>query len=135
MKKVLTVGIYDLFHFGHLDLLRRARAAGDYLIVAIQDSNYAARYKPGTVLLYPTEERVAIIKAIRYVDKVVVYTSVDDIIQKVDFDIFCKGTDQCNEGFQNAVQYCKENGKVVLELPRTNGISTTLLKEIIKSLQ
>lgn len=134
MKKVLTVGVYDLLHIGHVELFRKAKALGDYLIVAVHDSAVVKKYKPEANLVYSTEERCYMVKAIRYVDEVVVYESVDDIVKKVDFDIFAKGPDQSHQGFQNAVKYCEEHGKEVAILPRTEGISTSDLKSIIKNM-
>ncbi|MCQ2215265.1 MAG: adenylyltransferase/cytidyltransferase family protein [Bacteroidales bacterium] len=134
MKKVLTVGVYDLLHVGHIELFRHAKELGDYLIVAVQDSDEVLKYKPEANLVYSTEERCYMVKAIRYVDEVVVYKGVDDIVKEVDFDVFAKGPDQSHAGFQRAVEYCKENGKEVVVLPRTQGISTSKLKSLISDL-
>lgn len=139
-RRVLTVGVYDLLHKGHIELFRRARGLGDYLIVAAQDSDYILKYKPTTKVLYSTEEREYMIKAIRYVDEVITYTDVDKIVQKVDFDLFVTGTDQCHEGFQQAIRWCEEHGKEHIVLGRTDGISSSELKQKIdtwkkKSLQ
>lgn len=68
MKKVLTVGVFDLLHIGHIELFRKAKAQGDYLIVAVQDSADVLKYKPQSDLVYSTEERCYMVKAIRYVD-------------------------------------------------------------------
>lgn len=134
MKKVLTVGVYDLLHVGHIELFRHAKELGDYLIVAVQDSDEVLKYKPEANLVYSTEERCYMVKAIRYVDEVVVYKGVDDIVKEVDFDVFAKGPDQSHAGFQRAVEYCKESGKEVVVLPRTQGISTSKLKSLISDL-
>lgn len=134
MKKVLTVGVYDLLHIGHVELFRKAKQFGDYLIVAVQDSDVVEKYKPEAKLVYSTEERSYMVRAIRYVDEVVVYEDVSTIVEKVDFDVFVKGPDQSHEGFQNAVKYCNEHNKEVITLPRTKGISSSELKEIIKSM-
>lgn len=134
MKKVLTVGVYDLLHIGHVELFRRARKFGDYLIVAVQHSDYVLKYKPESQLVYSTEERMYMVKAIRYVDCVVEYEGVDDIIKKIDFDVFITGPDQKHEGFQRAISWCRENGKEVVVLPRTEGVSSSSLKELIKLL-
>ena len=134
MKRILTVGVYDLLHIGHVELFRKAKSLGDHLIVAVQDSNVVLRYKPEANLIYATEERMYMVKAIRYVDKVVVYEGVDDIVKEVDFDVFVTGPDQNHEGFQRAKQWCIEHGKEVVVLPRTEGISSSSLKELIKSI-
>lgn len=134
MKKVFTVGVYDLLHIGHVELFRKARALGDYLIVAVQDSEMVKAFKPEAQLLYTTEERCYMARAIRYVDEVVVYRDVKDIVKEVDFDIFVKGPDQQHAGFQEAVRWCEQQGRQVVTLQRTEGISTSELKELIKHL-
>ena len=134
MKKVLTVGVYDLLHVGHVELFRKAKALGDYLIVAVQDSEVVALYKPESQTVLSTEERCYMVRAIRYVDEVVVYRDVNDIVREVDFDIFAKGPDQRHEGFQKAVEWCQAQGREVVVLPRIEGVSSTDLKEIIKQM-
>ena len=134
MKKVLTVGVYDLLHIGHVNLFRRARAVGDQLVVAVQESEVVLKYKPGAKLVYSTEERMYMVKAIRYVDDVITYEAVDDIVKTADFDIFVTGPDQTHEGFQRAIQWCKDHGKEHVVLPRTEGISSSWLKEQIKTM-
>lgn len=134
MKKVLTVGVYDLLHIGHVNLFRRARAVGNSLIVAVQESEVVLKYKPDSKLVYSTEERMYMVKAIRYVDEVVSYQAVDDIVKTIDFDVFVTGPDQNHEGFQRAIQWCNEHGKEHLVLPRTEGISSSWLKEQIKTM-
>jgi len=135
MKKVLTVGVFDLLHVGHVELFRRAKSLGDYLIVAVQDSNYVLRYKPDANLVYSTEERCYMVSAIRYVDEVVVYRGVEKIVNEVDFDVFAKGPDQSHPGFQHVVDYCNEKGKEVVVMPRTEGISSSELKNLIKCMK
>lgn len=136
MKKILTVGVYDLIHIGHVNLFRRAKeeCGGGKLIVAVQDSDVVLKYKPESKLVYSTEERMYMVKAIRYVDEVIVYQGVDDIVKTIDFDTFATGPDQKHEGFQKAIKWCKENGKEHIIIPRTEGISSSWLKEQIKSM-
>jgi len=135
MKKVLTVGVYDLLHIGHVNLFRRAKALGDTLIVAVQSSEVVLRYKPEAKLIYSTEERMYMVKAIRYVDEVITYEAVDDIVKKVDFDVFVSGPDQNHRGFQNAIKWCEENGKEFTILARTDGVSSSELKAKIAEKQ
>lgn len=130
-KKVLTVGVYDLLHKGHVELYRRAKGLGDYLIVAAQDSDFILKYKPSAKILNTTEDRKYMIKSIRYVDEVISYTDVDKIVQEVDFDVFVTGPDQCHEGFQRAIQWCEEHGKEHFILSRTDGVSSSELKSKI----
>lgn len=132
MIKVLTVGVYDLLHKGHVELFRKAKDLGDYLIVAVQDSNVVLKYKPDANLLYSTEERMYMVQSIRYVNKVVVYEGVDNIVKKVNFDILALGPDQKHIGFQNAIEWCKKHNKKVIIIPRTEGISSSQLKLEIK---
>lgn len=127
-KKVLTVGVYDLLHKGHVELYRRAKGLGDYLIVAAQDSDFILKYKPTAKVLNSTEDRKYMIKSIRYVDEVITYTDVDKIVQEVNFDIFVTGPDQCHAGFQRAIKWCEEHGKEHMVLGRTDGVSSSELK-------
>ncbi len=133
-RKILTVGVYDLLHIGHVELFRKAKALGDHLIVAVQASDVVLKYKPETELVYTTEERCYMVKSIRYVDEVIVYEGVDELVKTIDFDIFAKGPDQNHKGFCDAEIYCKEQGKEVVVMPRTEGVSSSQLKEIIKNM-
>ena len=132
MTKVLTVGVYDYFHLGHLRLFKQCREYGDYLIVAVQDQDYILKYKPQANILYSNEERIEIISSLRIVDEVVTYTDVDKSIKEYDFDVFAVGEDQNHEGFQRAIKWCEENGKKVVRLKRTPGICSSVIKETIK---
>ena len=132
MKKVLTVGVFDMLHIGHILLFKRAKALGDYLIVAVQDDDCILKYKPGTKMVYTTEERKFMVGALKYVDEVITYRDVDTDIKGVDFDIFAKGPDQCHAGFQRAVAWCRAHDKEVVVIPRTENISSTMLKEYSK---
>lgn len=125
MKKVITYGTYDLLHKGHLNLLRRAKELGDYLIVGVtSDSFDEGRGKlnvRNNVL-----ERVEAVKATGYANEVIIEDylgqKIDDI-QRYDVDIFAIGSDW--EGkFDYLNEYCK-----VIYLPRTEGISSTILRE------
>ena len=127
-RKVMTVGVYDLLHKGHVELYRRAKGLGDYLIVAAQDGDFILKYKPTAQVMNSTEDRKYMIKAIRYVDEVITYTDVDKIVQEVDFDVFVTGPDQILAGFQRAIQWCEEHGKEHIVLGRTDGISSSEIK-------
>lgn len=136
MSMVFTVGVFDLFHYGHLELFRRAKKLGgeaSKLIVGVQDQEYIQKYKANTITVYSTKIRCDLIESLRIVDKVIVYTDVEKIIKKIDFDIFAVGEDQNHKGFQNSIKWCNENGKTVVTLLRTPGISSTSLKQIIIS--
>ena len=84
-------------------------------------------------MVYSTEERLYMVSTIRYVDEVIVYRDVDKDIVSVDFDIFARGEDQIHQGFRNAVAWCEAHGKEVVELSRTEGISSTMLREYSKT--
>ena len=133
MKKVLTVGVYDMLHIGHILLFKRAKELGDHLIVAVQADEVILKYKPEAKMVYTTEERMFMVSALKYVDEVIVYSDVDKDIQNVDFDVFAKGPDQIHAGFQRAVDWCEKNGKEVVVIPRTEGISSTMLREYSKN--
>jgi len=136
MKKVLLVGVFDMFHFGHLRLLKRAAKLGDYCVVAVQEDDYVLKTKPPGAMgpLYSTEERVEMIRALRCVDEVITYRAIGEDIKRMSFDVFIKGPDQIHAGFQAAVEWCGENNKEVVVLPRTEGISTTYLKRLVAAL-
>lgn len=132
MKTIVTFGVYDMLHIGHILLFKRAKELGDKLIVAVQDGDVILKYKPETNIVYTTEERLYMVSAIKYVDEVVVYRDVDKDIQNIDFDVFAKGPDQNHDGFQKAVEWCEEHGKEVVTIPRTEGVSSTLFREYSK---
>lgn len=135
MKTILTFGVYDMLHIGHILLFKHAKELypGEEcrLIVAVQDGDCILKYKPDTKMVYTTEERMFMVSAIRWVDKVITYCDVDVDIKKIAFDVFAKGPDQQHSGFQRAVTWCKENGKDVVVIPRTEGISSTMLRDLI----
>lgn len=138
MNTVFTVGVFDLFHYGHLELFRKARLLGRdkeaRLIVAVQDEKSILKYKPQAEIIYSTEIRCELIRALRLVDEVVIYNDIDTIINQINFDIFAVGEDQIHAGFQWAVKWCEESGKKVITLPRTAGISSSYLRQKIKAL-
>ena len=133
---MLTVGVYDMLHIGHIKLFQHIKETiGDcHLIAAVQEESVIKKYKPQADVFYSDQERQYMVGSIRYVDEVISYKDVDIDIQKVDFDIFAKGPDQNHEGFKRAIEWCKSNGKKVVEIPRTEGISTTSIKVYKKNL-
>ena len=135
MIKVLTVGVYDYFHLGHLRLFENAKELGDYLIVAVQDEDFILKTKPNAKILYTTEQRKELVGALCVVDEVVGYTDVDAIVKMIDFDVFAIGEDQNHEGFQKAVEWCKEKGKKIVRMRRTPGISSSDIKQKLISLE
>lgn len=129
MKKVITYGTFDLFHIGHLNLLRRAKELGDYLIVAVSSDEFNWKEK-GKVCQIRDVDRMEIVKAIRYVDEVILEESWDQKVkdvQKYDVDVFVMGDDWKGK-FDFLKEYCE-----VVYLPRTEGISSTQLKEELRN--
>lgn len=132
MKRILTFGVFDMLHLGHVALFKRL---SDYVspegkvIVAVQDTQFILKYKPTAKIVYSMEEKIFMLEAIRYIDKIVIYKNVDEDIKNYDFDILAVGPDQNHEGFQRAMAWCRENGKEVVVMPRTEGISSSQLKE------
>ena len=126
-----------MLHIGHILLFKHAKELfpGEEcrLIVAVQEGDFILKYKPTTKMVYTTEERLFMVSAVRWVDEVVTYRDVDTDIQGICFDVFAKGPDQQHAGFQRAVEWCVANGKQVVTIPRTEGISSTLLREYSKT--
>jgi cytidyltransferase-like protein len=127
--RVLTFGVFDYFHYGHLKLFQRAKALGDHLTVAVQRDSEIHKTKPQAQILYTTEQRLEMVDAICYVDAVMVYDQVDTAISQVEFDILAVGPDQTHPGFRRAMAWCAENGKQVVVLERTAGICSSGIKE------
>lgn len=132
MSKILTFGVYDYFHIGHLRLFKQCKQYADYLIVAVQDGDYILKYKPDAQILYTTEERVEILESLKIVDKVVVYDTVGiPALEKIDFDILALGEDHIGERFEVVEKWCKENGKEVVRLKRTPNICSSEIKKTL----
>ncbi len=135
-KKILTFGVFDYFHIGHLRLFEQCRKYADYLVVAVQNGEYITKFKPGVDVLYSTEERVEILKALRIVDEVVIYdTVIPETLEKIDFDILALGEDHVGERFDRIEEWCYSHGKDVVRLKRTKGISSTDIKDQVGSLK
>ena len=129
MSKILTFGVYDFFHIGHLKLFEQCKQHADYLVVAVQDGDYILKFKPNAKVLYSTEERVDLIKALRIVDEVFVYKTVCiDVLENIDFDILALGEDQRGERFEVVEKWCNKQGKRVVRLKRTPGICSSDIK-------
>lgn len=126
MTRILTYGTYDLLHIGHVNLLRRARELGDYLVVGLSTDEFNSLKHKSSFLSY--EHRKIIVEAIRYVDLVIPENNweqkIDDL-KKYKIDIFTMGDDWKGK-FDFLEEYCK-----VVYLERTKDISSTIIKEII----
>ena len=126
MKRVLTYGTFDLLHYGHVRLLQRAAALGDYLVVALSTDEFNAAN--GKTSYYPYEIRREMLESIRYVDLVIPEYSweqkIDDV-RTYDIDIVVMGGDWAgSERFEFLREYCD-----LVYLDRTEGISTTQVKQ------
>lgn len=98
-------------------------------MVAVQRTEEIHKTKPQAKVLYTYEQRAEIISSLRCVDEVIPYSQIDADIPNIDFDIFAVGEDQNHAGFQRAMAWCRENGKQVVVLTRTQGISSSAIKE------
>lgn len=133
MKKILTFGVFDYFHLGHLRLFKQCREEADYLIVAVQDGKNILKYKPDANILYSTEQREEILNSIKEVDEVVVYSDLsEETLSKIEFDILALGEDHKGGRFDVATRWCENHGKAVVRLKRTNGISSSAIKNELK---
>lgn len=126
MKRILTYGTFDLLHFGHIEILRRAKQEGDYLVVAVSTDEF--NDIKGKKAYHNYETRKKMLEAIRYVDLVIPENTWeqkrDDVINyKIDKVVM--GSDwEGNENFEKLKDLCE-----VVYLPRTEGISTTKIKK------
>lgn len=124
MKRVITYGTFDLLHYGHINLLRRARSLGDYLIVALSTDEFNWNEKHKTSY-FSYAERKAMLEAIRYVDLVIPeesWTQKKTDVSKYDVDIFVIGDD-----WEGKFDFLREQCEVVY-LPRTPEISSSKVK-------
>lgn len=125
MKKVITYGTFDLLHYGHINLLKRAKSLGDYLIVGLSTDEFN-NIEKNKESYFDYENRKSLLDAVKYVDLVIPEESweqkVSDI-QKYNVDVFVIGDD-----WKGKFDYLKDIGIEVVYLPRTKEISTTKIK-------
>lgn len=129
MKKVITYGTFDLLHYGHINLLQRAKALGDYLIVALStdEFNWESKHKK---CYFTYEQRKQLLEAIRYVDLVIPeekWEQKQENVREFKIDTFVMGDD-----WEGKFDFLKNQCKVVY-LPRTPEISTTQIKNELRS--
>jgi len=127
--KILTFGVFDYFHIGHLRLFVNCKKHADYLIVAVQKTEYIHKNKPEAKLLYTLQERVEILSALKVVDEVVPYSNVEDAIKEIDFDILAIGGDQNNNSIMQAIAWCEKNNKRIVVIERTPNICSSSIKD------
>ncbi len=126
-----TTGVYDMFHIGHLNILRRAKEQCEYLIVGVTTDALCFERK-GKYPVICEEERVAIVEAIKYVNKVILQDDMNklEVVNKYNIDVVFVGSDWKNTETWN--RYEKEFAQVgcdVVYLEHTDGISSTILRE------
>ena len=132
MTKILTFGVFDYFHLGHLRLFKQCKEHANYLIVAVQDGDYILKFKPEAKILYTTSERKEILESLRVVDEVRIYESLcPEYLETVNFDILALGEDHKGGRFDIAENWCLEHGKKVVRLKRTEGICSSDIKKEI----
>lgn len=122
-----TTGVFDMFHQGHLNILRNAKALCDRLIVGVSTDDLCMDYKKKLPIM-PFEERMNIMRAIRYCDAVVPQTSMDKYIawEKYQFDIFFHGDDKPSTKIWKGMDRLKKVGVKLIFIPYTVGVSSTM---------
>ena len=126
MKKVITYGTFDLLHYGHINLLKRAKSLGDYLIVGLSTDEFNMNEK-NKDCYFDYDKRKSLLEALRYVDLVIPEKNWEQKlsdIQNLNVDIFVIGDD-----WNGKFDYLKDSGVEVVYLPRTEEISTSKIKE------
>lgn len=128
-KRVITYGTFDLLHYGHINLLKRAKALGDYLIVALSTDEFNSKMK-NKFCYFSYEQRKNLLQAIRYVDLVIpeeTWEQKKTDVKEFKVDVFVIGDD-----WSGKFDFLKEQGVEVVYLPRTPEISTSQIKFDIK---
>ena len=128
-----TTGVFDMFHIGHLNILKRAKDQCEHLIVGVSTDELVKSYK-NKIPIIPFAERIEIVRAIRYVDEVVPQISMDkfDAWEKLRFNALFHGSDWKNSDMYNKIiEQFSVVGIDVVFLPQTEGISSTLLSEVL----
>lgn len=126
-----TTGVFDMFHIGHLNILRRAKEQCEYLIVGVSTDEVVESYKHHKPVI-PYIDRAAIVEAIKYVDRVVPQETMDkfDAWQSLKFNVMFHGSEwKGTELYNNYERRFSEVGVEIVYLPHTDGISSTMLRE------
>ena len=130
-----TTGVFDLFHIGHLNVLKRAKEQCDYLIVGVSTDEVVQGYKHKTPII-PFEERIEIVEAIKFVDEVVPQTSMDKFAawEKLKFDAIFHGDDwKGSKMYSEIERKFKSVGVEMVFFPYTKGTSSTILGEVLST--
>lgn len=130
-----TTGVFDMFHIGHLNILRRAKEQCEHLIVGVSTDDLVREYKHHDPII-PFEERLAIVEAIRYVDQAVPQTTMDKLAawENLRFDVMFHGSDWKGSALYD--EYEKRFAQVgvsVVFLPHTEGVSSTELSQKLRN--
>lgn len=128
LRRVITYGTFDLLHYGHINLLKRAKALGDYLIVALSTDEFTLHEK-GKQCFFSYEQRKMLLESIRYVDLVIPESSWEQKVSDVReyaIDSFVIGDD-----WEGKFDFLKDEGCEVIYLPRTPEISTSQIKDTL----
>ena len=128
-----TTGVFDMFHVGHLNILKRAKEQCDFLIVGVSTDEVVESYKNKSPII-PFQDRCAIVEAIKYVDKVVPQASMDkmEAYKKYHFNALFHGSDWKNSDMYNKIAAEMASvGVDVVFLPHTEGVSSTIIREKI----
>lgn len=128
-RRVLIPGTFDLFHIGHFNVLRNASKQGDHLTVAVHVDSQNTK---GVDIFYTPDDRADIIRNFRFVDNVVFYERIDELVKDVEFDVLCHGPDNTSDLCMRAYQWCRDNGKGLVEIPRTEGVSSSKIRAFLK---
>lgn len=130
MKRIITYGTFDLLHYGHINLLRRAKELGDYLVVALSTDEFNLNSK-NKKCYFTYEQRKKLLEAVRYVDLVIPEENWDQKIKdckEYHIDTFVMGDD-----WKGKFDFLKDEGIEVVYLPRTPEISSTQIKNELKN--
>ena len=131
MKRVLTYGTFDLLHYGHIEILRRAKALGDYLIVALSTDEFSWNEKQKKCY-FTYEQRKQLLESIRYVDLVIPENNWEQKVSDIKefrVDTFVMGDD-----WKGKFDFLRNEGVEVVYLPRTAEISTTQIKKDLNNI-
>lgn len=131
-----TTGVYDMFHIGHLNILKRAKEQCDYLIVGVSTDDVVKSYKNKTPII-PFEERIAIVQELKCVDKAVPQNNMNkmEAWEKLHFNALFHGSDwKGSDMYNKMIDEFAQVGVDVVFLPHTEGVSSTLLSEVLHKL-
>lgn len=132
-----TTGVFDLFHVGHLNILKRAKSQCERLVVGVSTDELVATYKKNKPVI-PFQERLAVVEAIRYVDEVVAQETMDkmDAWERIHYDALFHGDDWRNTPMYKEIESkLRAAGAELVYFPYTQGTSSTLLADLLNKLK